>query len=137
MGEIRLGNSRAAGTSEAPAPCRSAGQDRPYGTPKEHCFGFWSSPMRLNFDSSVLVLLFAHSRNAKSRGLRRKMDCAKFPAANSHTEIPEIRCGGGGPDCPAWGHALKVSNRDPQPLDDRSAVLKVPPPSWGSGRGVL
>jgi hypothetical protein len=97
--------------SEAPAP--AAQQDKTAGrTELPHRFlkstnlRFWSSSIRLEFDSSVSVLLFAHSRNAKSRGKLRKTERAKFPALKSRIEISEIQLSGWGPDCPAWGHAL-------------------------------
>jgi hypothetical protein len=66
--------------SEAPAPAaqqdKTAGRtELPHHSSKSTNLGFWSSSMRPKFDGSFLVLLFAHSRNAKSRG-----HCAKRTA---------------------------------------------------------
>ena len=69
--------------SEAPAP--AAQQDKTAGrTELPHRFlesinlGFWSSSMRPKFDGSFLVLLFAHSGNAKARGQGAKRTAPSF-----------------------------------------------------------
>ena len=69
--------------AEAPAP--AAQQDKTVGRPElPHRFlesinlGFWSSSIILEFDSSALVLLFAHRGNAKARGQRAKRTAPSF-----------------------------------------------------------
>ena len=69
--------------AEAPAP--AAQQDKTAGrTELPHRFlesinlGFWSSSIILEFDSSALVLLFAHSGIAKARGQGAKRTAPSF-----------------------------------------------------------
>ena len=79
--------------------------------------GFWSSSIRLKFDSCVSVLLFAHSRNEKSRWKLRKTERAKFLALKSRNEISEIQLSGVGSRLPSvgtrFGGALAIGTRSP------------------------